>query len=117
MDADRPREPRRRRRERFGARRRSAGFLLRMGIYVVAGVCVVIGLAGIVLPLLPGWPFLIVGLALLTSVNPWVRGALHRFLDRHPRLDATYLRVRGAFTKKKPPAGAGVPTSGAPPSP
>jgi uncharacterized membrane protein YbaN (DUF454 family) len=87
-----------------------------MGIYVLSSVCVVVGLLGIVLPFLPGWPFLIVGLVLLTSVNPWVRGALHRFLDRHPRLDEAYLRIRGAFTRKKPGVAAGGPGSGAPPS-
>jgi uncharacterized membrane protein YbaN (DUF454 family) len=87
---------------------RSAGFVRRLVVYVAAGVLIAVGLAGIVLPLLPGWPLIIVGVVLLTGVSPWVRGALHRFLNRHPRLDAGYLKIRALFTRT-PPSAASTP--------
>jgi hypothetical protein len=108
-----PKAPRKRRKGRFGNRVRSPGVLRRVAVYAAASVLIVVGLAGIVLPFLPGWPLIIVGVVLLTGINPWVRHALHRFLNRHPRLDAAYLKLRGLFTRKPPPAVA--PTSGAPP--
>jgi hypothetical protein len=98
-----PKEPRKRRKGRFGNRVRSPGVLRRVAVYVAASVLIVVGVAGIVLPFLPGWPLIIVGLVLLTGVNPWVRGALHRFLNRHPRLDSGYLKLRTMFKRKKPP--------------
>ena len=47
--------------------------LLRM---VVGWVCLIIGLLGIILPIIPGIPFLIVGLALLSTEHRWVRSLL-----------------------------------------
>jgi hypothetical protein len=35
--------------------------------------CVAIGLAGVVLPIIPGIPFLVVGLVSLSSQHRWVR--------------------------------------------
>ena len=83
---------------------RDPSFMRLFVVYVLAIACVLVGLAGIVLPVLPGWPFVIVGLVLLAGVNPWVRRGLHRFLNRHPKLDRAYLAIRRAPVKEKPNA-------------
>lgn len=43
---------------------------------LVGWVCLVIGLLGIILPIIPGIPFLIAGLALLSTEHRWVRSLL-----------------------------------------
>ena len=43
---------------------------------VIGWVCLIIGLLGIILPIIPGVPFLIVGLALLSTEHRWVRSLL-----------------------------------------
>ena len=41
-------------------------------------------------------------LVLLAGVNKRVRGWLHRFLNRHPKVDRVYLAIRRAPVKEKP---------------
>lgn len=43
---------------------------------VVGWVCVLLGIAGIILPIIPGIPFLVAGLALLSTEHRWVRSLL-----------------------------------------
>lgn len=43
---------------------------------VVGWICVLIGVSGIILPILPGIPFLVAGLALLSTEHRWVRRLL-----------------------------------------
>ena len=43
---------------------------------VVGWTCLVIGLLGIILPIIPGIPFLVVGLAALSTEYRWVRSLL-----------------------------------------
>lgn len=49
--------------------------------HIAAYVCLVIGVAGLALPLLPGIPFLILGLSLLRPDHP-VRRMLARWIPR-----------------------------------
>ena len=88
---------------RFGVFRRDRGFVVRLAIYVVATALIAVGIAGLILPVLPGWPFIIAALVMLASVNRWIRHVLHRFLNRHPKIDHAYLTVRGAPRKNGAP--------------
>jgi hypothetical protein len=48
---------------------------------IIGAICVIIGVLGILLPILPGWPFLIPGIALLGSRDPLLR-ILHLLIVR-----------------------------------
>jgi hypothetical protein len=50
----------------------------RIGVTVGGFVLLIVGLAGLVLPILPGIPLIIAGLALLASEYAWARRALER---------------------------------------
>lgn len=53
---------------------------------LVGGVTlVVLGILGLLLPVMPGWIFLIPGIALLSSVTPRVRKLLRAIRNRVPR--------------------------------
>lgn len=84
---------------------------LRRGVGLI---CLAIGIAGIILPILPGWPFLIPAIALLGPRDPAIRHAhllLRRTLRylrtaRHPflrnlgeRLSDEYLRTKQQFRR------------------
>ena len=66
----------------------------------IAAVCMLVGLAGVVLPILPGWPFLFVGLAILTTVFPGLQRFWRARMRRHPRLLKALRKVQ---TKKPRP--------------
>ena len=60
----------------------------------IAVVCLLVGLAGIVLPILPGWPFLFVGLAILTTVFPGLERLWRARIRRHPKLRAALRKIQ-----------------------
>jgi len=65
------------------------------GFRIAAAILfLLIGLAGIVLPALPGWPFLFAALAILTTVSPAVKRAWHRFLRKHPKVRSVLKKFR-----------------------
>ncbi len=86
-------EPRRRRRAIHHAIRDWPGAVR----IALAAVCLLVGVAGIVLPILPGWPFLFVGLAILTTVFPGLERFWKARLRRHPKLRKALKKVQ---TKK-----------------
>jgi uncharacterized protein (TIGR02611 family) len=55
----------------------------RVGIFVVGWALIIAGLAGIVLPILPGWVLIFLGLALLAQEFEWAERRQHQ-------LTATY---------------------------
>ncbi|HET9795505.1 MAG TPA: hypothetical protein VFS34_13715 [Thermoanaerobaculia bacterium] len=63
----------------------------------LAIVCLLVGLAGVVLPILPGWPFLFVGLAILTTIFPGLRRFWRARMRQHPKLRRALKKVQ---TKK-----------------
>jgi hypothetical protein len=82
---------------------------------VVGLICLLIGILGLLLPILPGWPFIIPAIVLLGRrdralrlLHMIVRRAL-RFLRRHPipslrqlgqRLSGEYMRFKRAIVPK-----------------
>ena len=40
---------------------------------IIGAFFLIIGIIGLLMPILPGWPFLIPGIALLGSRDPWLR--------------------------------------------
>jgi uncharacterized membrane protein YbaN (DUF454 family) len=61
-------------------------------------IFIVLGVAGLVLPILQGVLFLAIGLGLLSRDVPWARRILERLRARHPEwaatLDRAAVRVR-----------------------
>jgi uncharacterized membrane protein YbaN (DUF454 family) len=45
---------------------------------------VLIGIAGIFIPLIPGLPFLFIGLTLLSVSSVWIRKHVEYVLEKHP---------------------------------
>jgi uncharacterized protein (TIGR02611 family) len=69
------------RRERHRARNRLYRF-----VFAVAGFSLLtIGLVGVALPILPGWPLLIVGLAILALEFAWAERMLERAVNQMER--------------------------------
>jgi uncharacterized protein len=60
--------------------------LKRIAIYVAGWGFILLGIAGLFLPILQGILFILVGLFLLSSVSPWAERMLHRIRARFPRI-------------------------------
>ena len=72
--------------ERF-VRARAALHRAPKGIRVAAALlCILAGIVGILIPIIPGWPLFFIGVPLLLSASPGLDRAWRRFLDRHPRV-------------------------------
>ena len=90
-----------RRRHRFGVFRHDRGLTARVALSVVGCLLVLMGIAGYVIPVLPGLPFLLPGLVILAGVSRWTRYRLHLLLNRFPAVDRLLLRFRGAHKKSR----------------
>ena len=56
---------------------------VKRGLLMVAGWSVLlVGVAGLVLPLLPGWALIFVGLSILAVEEAWAKGLLDRIKAR-----------------------------------
>ena len=60
--------------------------VIRIAIVAVGVLALVLGLVGWFLPLMPGWPFVIGGLAILAGEFVWARRLLDGVRARLPRL-------------------------------
>jgi uncharacterized membrane protein YbaN (DUF454 family) len=65
--------------------------LLILGLAIIF---IVIGLASLVLPFLPGWLFLVIGLLLLSVYFPRMRDWMDRRTERWPKVHALIHRIR-----------------------
>jgi uncharacterized membrane protein YbaN (DUF454 family) len=73
-------------------RRRSR--LKRLGILVSGWLFVVLGVLGLVLPILQGILFLFIGFSLLSLESPWAKRLMERFAARHPAYAAKLENAR-----------------------
>jgi uncharacterized membrane protein YbaN (DUF454 family) len=82
-------------------RRRSAGRRSRVKNLIWAVVFFLLGVIGILLPIVPQIPFFIMSLLFLSLVFPSVRRALRRFLHRHPKAAHAYKSWRARARKRR----------------
>lgn len=59
--------------------------LKRVSIHVIGWGFILLGILGLVLPILQGFLFILVGLFVLSSVSPWAERLLHRLRKRFPK--------------------------------
>jgi uncharacterized protein YqgC (DUF456 family) len=58
-----------------------------------------LGLVGLIFPILPGWIFIFVGLLILAKQASWARRALDWLRSRHPRVEAIIDRADTISTR------------------
>ena len=68
---------------------------------VWAIVFFVVGVIGILVPIMPQVPFFVMSALFLSLVFPKVRRALRRWRLKHPKLDASYRRWRARGRRKR----------------
>ncbi|HEY3172288.1 MAG TPA: DUF454 family protein [Thermoanaerobaculia bacterium] len=61
----------------------------------------ILGIIGILIPVMPQIIFFVIGLLFLSLVSPTVRRAVRRFLHRHPKLAHAYKRWRDEGRQKR----------------
>lgn len=81
---------------RASRRRRSRAHNL---IYAI--LFLVVGVIGLLVPVMPQVPFLIMSALFFSLVFPTVRRALRRWRLRHPKLDASYRKWRSSARRKR----------------
>jgi len=72
-------------------RRTKAG---RIALLTLGWILLAIGIAGGLLPILQGWPFGVLGAAILYVESRWVQRTVRRFRQKHPKLERTWLKAR-----------------------
>lgn len=60
-----------------------------------------LGVIGVLIPILPQIPFFVMSVIFLSFVFPSVRRALRRFLHRHPRIAHAYKKWRDSARRKR----------------
>jgi uncharacterized membrane protein YbaN (DUF454 family) len=68
--------------------------LKRVAIYVVGWGFIILGILGLVLPILQGVIFLLIGLYILSSVSPWAARMLVRLRKRFPKISDQFDRAK-----------------------
>ncbi len=68
----------------FAPTRTRRGLIVRILLFVVGGVLVVYGVIGVVLPVLPGFPFLLIGMPLLAASSERARGWVNSLDKQFP---------------------------------
>ncbi len=61
----------------------------------------ILGIIGILIPVMPQVIFFVMGLLFLSLVSPTVRRAVRRFLHRHPKMAHAYKKWRDKGRKKR----------------
>lgn len=60
------------------------GLIMRMSLFVFGGLLVVYGIIGVILPVLPGFPFLLIGMPLMAASSERARGWMNMLDRRFP---------------------------------
>ena len=61
----------------------------------------ILGVIGVLVPIMPQIPFFVMSVIFLSFVFPSVRRALRRFLHRHPRIAHAYKKWRDAARRRR----------------
>lgn len=77
--------------------------LKRMAFWSLGWGFILLGIAGIFLPILQGILFILIGLSLLSTVSPWAERLLKRIRERFPKISGTYdeAKVRAKSWQEK----------------
>jgi uncharacterized membrane protein YbaN (DUF454 family) len=62
----------------------------RIALLVAGWFCILLGIAGLFLPVLQGVLFLLIGLFILSSEYVWAHRLLHRLKERFPKIAAHF---------------------------
>jgi uncharacterized membrane protein YbaN (DUF454 family) len=68
---------------------------------VYAVLFFVLGVIGVLVPVMPQVPFFVMSALFLSLVFPRVRRTLRRWRHRHPKLDASYKKWRARARQKR----------------
>ena len=68
--------------------------LKRIATYVVGWGFIILGILGIVLPILQGVIFLLIGLYILSTISPWAARMLERLRKRFPKIADQFDRAK-----------------------
>jgi uncharacterized protein len=77
---------------------------IKIGLQFLAIISIIVGIIGIFLPILQGFLFIILGLALFSVTSPVFKDKIDRFLHPHPKTKAHFNRFHwkiSNFFKKK----------------
>ena len=77
--------------------------LARLALLTLGWCLLALGLAGGLLPVVQGWPFGVAGAVILYVESRWFQRRVRRWRQRHPRLEATWLRLRAFRRRRKKP--------------
>jgi len=72
----------------------------------VGGVLVSLGIIGWLLPILPGTPFIVLGLAILSAESEWLRNKIEALKTRFPRQTAKLQALKESLAAKLRKMGA-----------
>jgi uncharacterized membrane protein YbaN (DUF454 family) len=86
---------------RHEAPRKSRGRRNKVWNLVLAIFFFILGVIGILIPVMPQVIFFVMGLLFLSLVSPTVRRAVRRFLHRHPKMAHAYKRWRDKGRQKR----------------
>ncbi|MGB5160235.1 MAG: hypothetical protein WBO69_14065 [Thermoanaerobaculia bacterium] len=78
----------------------SLPLVTRMVLLGLSWICLILGLAGLLLPGLQGVLLLLLGMALMSVASDTVHGWMERALHRYPRLQERLQRFRDKIHKK-----------------
>jgi len=81
--------------------------LVRLALLTLGWSMFVLGCVGGLLPFVQGWPFGIAGAAILYVESRWFQRTVRRWRQRHPRVERTWLKLRG-WQKRRRAARAGT---------
>ena len=84
----------------------------RVAMLAVGWAFILLGIAGLFLPVLQGILFLLIGLFILSSEYVWAHKLLHKIKERFPKIDAQFEHAKQrseawiarTLHKEKPPA-------------
>jgi uncharacterized membrane protein YbaN (DUF454 family) len=68
----------------FAPTRTRRGLVVRVLLFIVGGILVVYGVLGVILPVLPGFPFLLIGMPLLAASSERARGWVNALDKKFP---------------------------------
>ena len=78
---------------------RTKSRLKHVTVHIIGWGFILLGIVGLVVPILQGILFLLVGLFVLSSVSPWAERLLHRLRGRFPKISKKFDEARSRAAK------------------